>query len=90
MGSRDTDTSFENFCRRVIASSPVIDGLHVSWKTIRGDQIEFDWTGPLMLNGKEEPITGFKHHESIYGAADFPAETMDIAYGTDVMRLHFA
>jgi hypothetical protein len=90
MGSRDTDTSFENFCRRVTASTPLVDGLHVTWKTLREDQIEFDWTGPLMLNGKEEPITGFKHHESLYGAAEFPAETMDIGYGADIMRLHFA
>jgi len=90
LGSRDSDTSFENFRQRVLARPPVIAGLHVSWQTIRNERLEFDWTGPLRRNGVEEPITGFKHHESIFGAADFPAETMDMAYGQDVMRLHLA
>ena len=44
----------------------------------------------LRRNGVEEPITGFAHHESIFGAAEYPAETMDMAYGQDVMRLHLA
>ena len=87
MGARDTDTSFENFCRRVIASQPKTDALHVRWETIRGGRLEFDWTGPLLLNGQEQPIAGFRHHESIYGIAEFPAQTMDIVYGQDVLRL---
>jgi hypothetical protein len=90
MGARDADASFENFRRRVLASPPVVEGLHVTWQTIRGDRLEFDWTGPLRLNDAEQPITGFKHHESIYGVAELPAETMDIVYGQDVMRLNFA
>jgi hypothetical protein len=90
LGSRDSDTSFENFRQRVLAHPPVIAGLHVTWPTIRSERLEFDWTGPLRRNGAEEPITGFAHHESIFGAADFPAETMDMAYGQDVMRIHLA
>jgi hypothetical protein len=89
MGARDTDTSFENFQRRVIASRPTIEGLRVTWQTIREERLEFDWSGPLLLNGQQQPIAGFKHHESIYGAAEFPAQTMDIAYGQDLMRLNF-
>ena len=90
MGNRDTDSSFESFRRRVIEAQPQIEDLHVSWKTLRGDELVFDWTGPLLLNGEEQPLGGFKHHESIYGVAEYPAETMDIVYGADVMRLHFA
>ena len=89
MGARDTDTNFENFRRRVLASQPEVDHLHVRWETIRGDRLEFDWTGPLLLNGQKQPIRGFKHHESIYGIAEFPAQTMDIVYGQDVLRLNF-
>jgi hypothetical protein len=90
MGARDTDSSFENFRQRVLAHPPTITGLHVVWRTIRNDRLEFDWTGPLRRNNVEEPITGFKHHESIFGTAEFPAETMDIAYGQDLMRLYLA
>lgn len=90
MGARDTDTSFENFRQRVLAHEPIIEGLHVTWPTIRNERLEFDWSGPLRRNGAEEPIVGFKHHESVFGLAEYPAETMDITYGGDVMRLHLA
>mgnify|MGYP005856485793 CR=1 FL=1 len=90
LGAKDTDTSFENFRLRVLAHEPIVEGLHVTWPTIRNERLEFDWAGPLRRNGIEEPITGFKHHESDFGAAEFPAETMDITYGGDVMRLHLA
>ncbi len=90
MGSRDTDSSFENFRIRVVASKPAIEGLHVAWGTIRGDRLEFDWSSALLLNGQVQPITGSMHHESIYATAEFPAETMDITYKQDIVRLHFA
>ncbi|MEJ5199559.1 MAG: hypothetical protein WHX53_11605, partial [Anaerolineae bacterium] len=90
MGSKDMDGSFEAFRQKVLARPPVIDGLHVSWRTIRDEHLEFDWHGPLLRNGQEEPIVGLKHHESIYGQAEFPADTMDITYDQDVMRLHLA
>jgi len=53
-------------------------------------RLEFDWSGPLTVNGREEPITGFRHVENPYALAEFPAPSMDIGYGDDVMRLHFA
>lgn len=90
MGRRGVDSSFENFCRRVVATAPVIAGHQVVWETIRGDRLEFDWTGPLRLNDQEQPLTGFQRHASLYGVAEIPAETMDITYDQDVMRLNFA
>jgi hypothetical protein len=96
MGRRDVDSSFENFRRNVLAHKPDVvvspdgEGPHVVWETLRGDRLEFGWTGPLMLNGQEQPITGFKHHESPYAVADLPCLSMDIGYGPDVMRLRFA
>jgi hypothetical protein len=44
----------------------------------------------LHVNGVEEPITGFKHVENPYALAEFPAASMDIGYGEDMMRLHLA
>jgi hypothetical protein len=42
------------------------------------------------MSGKEEPITAFKHVENPYALAEFPAESMDIGYGEEMMRLHLA
>ena len=89
MGRAEVDGSFEDFCQAVLARSVVVDGLHVEWDTVRGERLAFGWSGPLTVNGQEEPITGFKHVENPYALAEFPALSMDIGYGEDVMRLHF-
>jgi len=90
MGAESTDGSFGDFRRAVLATQPAIDGLRVSWTTLRGDRLEFGWTGPLRLNGAEQPITGFPHHESAFARAALPARSMDIGYGSEMLRLNFA
>lgn len=90
MGQAETDGSFEDFRKAVLGKALTIDGLHVEWETLRGERLSFGWSEPLRVNGKEEAITGFKHVDNPYAAAEFPAETMDIGYGQDIMRLHLA
>jgi hypothetical protein len=51
---------------------------------------QFDWSGPLLVDGQAEPIAGFKHVENPYALAEFPAESMEIGYGEDMLRLHLA
>ena len=88
MGRAELDGSFEEFRRAVLAGSVIVNGLQVEWHTIRNERLAFAWSGPLHVNGVEEPITGFKHVENPYALAEFPAETMDIGYGEEMMRLH--
>lgn len=90
MGQAEVDGSFADFRAAVLAKSLTIDGLHVEWETVRGERLSFGWNEPLRVNGKEEAITGFKHVENPYAVAEFPAQTMDIGYGQDIMRLHLA
>jgi hypothetical protein len=89
MGRAEVDGSFETFRAAVLAKSVKADGLNVEWDTVRGDKLAFAWSGPLKVNGVEEAITGFKHVENPYAVAEFPAQTMDIGYGQELMRLHF-
>ncbi|MCX6030081.1 MAG: hypothetical protein NT169_12400 [Chloroflexi bacterium] len=90
MGRAEVDGSFEDFRRAVLAKSVIVNDLQVEWNTIRSERLAFGWSGPLLVNGREEPITGFKHVENPYALAEFPAQSMDIGYGEDMMRLHFA
>jgi hypothetical protein len=87
MGRAELDGSFEAFRRAVLAAGATVNGLQVEWQTIRGERLAFDWRGPLLVDGKEEPITDFRHVESPYALADFPAESMEIGYGQDLLRL---
>lgn len=90
IGRAAVDGSFADFCRGVLAGSVVVNDLQVEWRTIRGERLTFGWTGPLQVDGREEAITGFKHVENPYALAEFPAASMDIGFGEDLMRLHFA
>ena len=90
IGRAAVDGSFDDFRRAILAGRVTADGLAVEWDTIRGERLAFGWTGPLLVDGKEEPITGFRHVENPYAMAEFPAERMEIGYGEDMLRLHFA
>lgn len=87
MGDASTDGSFEAFQAQILAHPPQVNGLTVAWTTPRGEHLRFGWEGPLQIDGEIQPITGFPHHESPYGQADFPAQMMEIRYGQDAMRL---
>lgn len=90
IGRAAVDGSFADFRRAVQASGVAADGLDIAWRTIRGERLTFGWRGPLRVDGRPEPISGFKHVENPYALAEFPAEQMEIGYGEDMLRLHFA
>jgi hypothetical protein len=89
MGSSAQDGSFEAFQAGVLALDVKLEGLEATCETLRGETLSFGWTGPLRVNGEEQPITGFKHYENPYCVADLPASKMDIRVGEYMMRLDF-
>ncbi len=87
MGREAVDGSFEAFKERVLGTTFKVEGLGVTFETLRDETLTFDWTGPLRRDGEEQPITGFKHYESPYCVEELPAEKIDIGFGEFVMRL---
>jgi len=57
--------------------------------TLRGETLAFGWQGPLSRDGREQPITAFKHYENPYCVVELPATQMEIRYGDQLMRLDF-
>ena len=90
MGRAAVDGAFGDFQDKVLALEPRIEGLSLQSATLRDASLQFAWEGPLLVNGVEQPIAGFKHYESLYAEADWPASQMDIRYGDQIMRLEFA
>jgi hypothetical protein len=43
----------------------------------------------LMINGIEQPISGFKHIENPYCTADLDARHLDISHDGFLLRLNF-
>ncbi|HOU14635.1 MAG TPA: hypothetical protein PKZ84_16130 [Anaerolineae bacterium] len=89
MGRAAVDGSFEQFQQKVLSAAVDVQGLAVTYATLRGETLSFGWEGALLRDGVEQAITGFKHYENPYCVADLPATEMDINVGGYVMRLTF-
>ncbi len=63
------------------------EGLSVHWSTLRGETLSFGWEGPLLRNGQEQPLAGFKHYENPYCVADLPARQIEVRSQDYLLRL---
>ncbi len=90
MGRAALDGEFGAFQDAILALDLSFDELSVRCATLRGETLAFGWEGPLLHDGLEQPITGFKHYDNPYCTADLPASQMEIHYGEQIMRLDFA
>jgi hypothetical protein len=89
MGRAARDGSFEAFQQAVLALDVQLEPLGARCATLRGDTLAFGYSGPLLLNGAEQPLAGFKHYESPYSVAELHAEQMEIGRGDQLLRLNF-
>ena len=87
MGSKQQDGSFSAFRERVEHMPLACEDLTVKCTTIRGDELSFGWSEPLVIDGKEVPLKNFMHYENPYCTAALPAESMSIRYGEDRVKL---
>jgi len=72
-----------------LALKPDLDDSSVRCATLRGESLAFGGEGPLLVDGKEQAITGFKHYENPYCEANWPVSQMDIRFQEQVLRLEF-
>lgn len=89
MGRAALDGDFESFQEKVLGLNVEVQGLAVRYGSLRGETFSFGWEAPLVHDGAEEPLSGFKHYENPYSVTTLPASEMDIHFGDYVMRLAF-
>jgi hypothetical protein len=89
MGQQLLDGSFEDFRAKIQAMAFSSDGAIVDFRSLRGDRIEFGWSGPLRINGQVQPIADFPHFENPYCAVTLPARQMEIVHNQNGIRLTF-
>ena len=89
VGREALDGDFTAFQEKVLASQMTFDGLKVNCQTLRGETLAFDWTGPLLLNGQEQPLSGYKHFENPFTSTDLPCSQMEIKTEDYLLRLDF-
>jgi hypothetical protein len=90
MGRAARDGGFAEFQQAVLALDVRFDELSARCATLRGETLAFGWEGPLLVNGQEQPLAGFKHYDSPYCVAELGAAQMEIGFGDQLMRLDFS
>jgi hypothetical protein len=89
MGREATDGPFPEFVEKVRALDVAFEALAVQCTTHREQSLSFGWGGPLVVDGKEKALSGFKHYENPYCVAELPASEMEIRTDNYLLRLHF-
>ena len=64
------------------------DSVHLTG--LREQSIDFGWEGPLLINEKEQQITGFRHFDNPYSMTELGAKKMDIQFQDLLVRLDFS
>lgn len=90
MGRTATDGSFKDFQEAVLKAELTFEDMAVNYKTLRGDTLAFGWEGPFLLNDEAQPLSGFRHYEGPFCAAEWPAEVLAIGYGHQLLRLNLS
>jgi hypothetical protein len=89
MGRAAQDVSFEKFQEKILTMKLKWQDHSVSCINLRGEELVFGWEGSLLVNGKKQTFSEFKHIQNPYCSADLPAKNMDIEYKGSLMRLSF-
>ena len=89
MGRQAADGDFAEFRQKILANAPEFDGLSVAYQSIRGDQLDFAWTGDFVLNGETQDLQWAMHYEGPYCMAEWPAKRMALGFDKDMLLLSF-
>jgi hypothetical protein len=90
LGSKKLDRTFAEFGNKVMDLELDWLPLGVQMKTLRNEELRFEWQGPLLVDGQPYSSIGERHIENPYCTVEIPATQMDIAFGDLAMRLNFS
>lgn len=88
-GRAAVDGSFAEFQQKVLALDITFEDLAVHATTLRGDSIDFGWTGPLLVNEVAQPLGNFRHYDSPFCVSELGATVMEIRAWQQAMQLDF-
>lgn len=87
MGRAALDGEFGAFQEKMLALDVTFDDLSVRCRTLRGQVLSLGWQGPFLRDGREQPLTGFRHYENPYTVAELPCTRMEIQREGELLRL---
>ena len=87
MGRAAQDGSFADFQKAILSRPVAFTDLGVSFVSLRGDAIAFEWTGPFLVQGIAQSLSGFPHYESPHCTCELGASEMEIKFADWMLRL---
>jgi hypothetical protein len=102
LGSRSTWGSFANFVAVVSDSAVVVtplgdaagdgftDGFDVAYGSPSLGTISFGWHAPLVVEGVEQPLSGYPRYDNPYARTEFDDTRYEISDGAFSLLLDFA
>jgi hypothetical protein len=90
MGQELLDGSFESFTQKCKEMNLAVEGLSINLHSLRGDEIAISPENHMTVNGQEQIISAYRHYESPYCIAEYPAEKLEIGLGEQGIRLDFS
>ena len=88
--SKSTDGSFQDFIKAVTQAELEIGRLKVRFNSPGNGVLEFNWTGPLTLDGVDVPLTDYHRFENPYAQVAYNSGVYEIAYRGMGLFLDFA
>jgi len=89
MGRAAVDGTFHDFQTSILALDITLAPLAVHATTLRGESIDFGWTGPLLVNETEQPLQHANHYDSPFCVSALGADVMEIRAWQQAMQLDF-
>ncbi|MFZ5832472.1 MAG: hypothetical protein ACOY3P_20490 [Planctomycetota bacterium] len=89
LGSSAQDRDFATFCRNVGGMAVHYADSGVKLRSLRGSEIEFTWTGPLLVDGREVPLAGYDHYDTPFCRTPWPSAGMLIRCAGEETELNW-
>lgn len=89
MGRAAQDGSFQEFQEKILALDIQFGELSVKAQTLHHGPVTFGWDEPLVVDGREQPLSGFPHYETPYCTVDWPSPRMEIRFRGHGVALEF-
>jgi len=90
LGRKSTDGSFQDFIKAVTQAELEFRKLKVRYNSPGNGVLEFNWTGPLTLDGVEVQLSDYQRFENPYAQVAYNSGVYEIAYRGMGLFLDFA
>jgi hypothetical protein len=87
MGSKAQNGSFEAFVNCIAKAVVEGNSIACSYNSPSQGRISFGWTQPLIVNGREIRIQGYKRYDNPYCQAEFNTMELTVRCGSEVYRI---